>query len=224
MRSKTRRAGATTYIHIETHFATRRQTHDKGETAKCLVSNGVWPRQWRPTGSLQSIYGVTIATVPTFRSHFLRIFHDSQFNALAEKSRIRTYVLVRAQIGETVDAAVKHPIYIPASVREVSLAERAFFLPSVIDVREQKWYSKRSRLIFRLNKHVRFLSRSILSCLVLFAGRLISAIFPISMKRRTASIASPRAASPTTKLPSCLYLSESRWIVTPCRLIFARSQ
>lgn len=79
------------YIHIETHFATRRQTHDKGETAKCLVSNGVWPRQWRPTGSLQSIYGVTIATVPTFRSHFLRIFHDSQFNALAEKSRIRTY-------------------------------------------------------------------------------------------------------------------------------------
>ena len=35
-----------------------------------------------------------------------------------------TYVLVRAQIGETVDAAVKHPIYIPASVREVSLAER----------------------------------------------------------------------------------------------------
>lgn len=45
----------TTYIHVETHFATRRQTHDKGETAKCLVSNGVWPRQSRPTGSVQSI-------------------------------------------------------------------------------------------------------------------------------------------------------------------------
>lgn len=65
---------------------------------------------------------------------------------LGEKSRLSRREQIGGERGRTSQASNLY-----SSVREVSLAERVLFSPSlslclVIDEREEKWYSKRPRL------------------------------------------------------------------------------